>query len=96
MTLPAIGPDVSVRFAGSNDGAPVFGPVPADSIAEDTSRFGAYWSPTLEGSVATIEFRVPAETRLDGVTLTIPRISHHMVAGLALKQPDAKTVQDIS
>jgi len=95
MTLQAVDHDVSVRFAGNAVNAPVFGPVPANSIAEDTSRFGAYWSPTLEGSVATIEFRAPAGAKLDGVTLTVPRVSHHMVAGLALKQPQAKAVEDI-
>ncbi|MEO5766128.1 MAG: serine protease, partial [Casimicrobiaceae bacterium] len=94
LQMPATDPDVSVRFAGADGGA-VFGPVPANAIAEDTARFGSYWSPTLEGSTATIEFVAPAGASLDGVTLTIPRVSHHLAAGADLRNPKAKDIRDI-
>ena len=95
LQLPKTGADISLRFAGNADNAPVFGPIPANVVAGDTASFGRFWSPTLEGSVATIEFQAAAGAKLDGVNLTIPRLSHHLVAGLGLKRPDAKTVQDI-
>ena len=95
LQLPTTDPDLSVRFAGNADNAPVFGPIPANVIAGDTAKFGRFWSPTLEGSLATIEFEAAPGAKLDGVKLTIPRLSHHLVAGLGLKRPDAKTVQDI-
>ena len=85
LQLSATDPDLSVRFAGAGEGA-VFGPIPANAIADDTARYGSYWSPTIEGSIATIEFAAPADARLDGVTLTIPRLSHHLIAGAALQQ----------
>ena len=92
LQLPAAASGVSVRFAGNGQ---VFGPVAGSAIADDTTRFGAYWSPTLEGSVATIEFVATAATSFDGVRLTIPRLSHHLLTGVALKRPSAKTVEDI-
>jgi lysyl endopeptidase len=94
LQMPASDPDLSVRFAGAGDGA-VFGPVPANAIADDTAQFGSYWSPTIEGNTATIEFVAPAGVDLDGVTLTIPRLSHHLVSGLGLKNLSAKTLEDI-
>jgi hypothetical protein len=84
---------VSVSFAGGR-GA-VFGPVSAATIADETARYGSYWSPTLEGSTATLEFHAAAGAKLDGVTVTIPRHSHHLVAGLYLKRASAKLVDDI-
>ena len=96
LQMPAGDPDLSVRFAGNGtgDGA-VFGLVPANAIADDTARYGSYWSPTLEGSTATIEFVAPAGAKLEGITLTIPRLSHHLAAGASLKNPTSKDIRDI-
>ncbi len=94
LQMSAVDPDVVVRFAGSRNGA-VFGPLPANAIAEDTARFGSYWSPMLDGSTATIEFAAPGNAKLDDVTLTIPRLSHQLAAGAALKNPVSKDIQDI-
>jgi hypothetical protein len=95
MTLSETDPDLSVRFAGSAANAAVFGPFPANVIADDTARFGVYWSPTLDGDVATIELHAGPGVKLDGIKLTLPRVAHHLVTGAALKQPYPKTVADI-
>ena len=94
LQLVATDPDLSVRFSGNAPDAEVFGPVPANTIADDTARFGVFWSPTLDGDVATIEFHADAGARIGGVTLVVPRIAHHVITGAALKSPD-KTVSDI-
>jgi hypothetical protein len=93
LQMTPVDPAVSVRFAGSASNT-VFGPVPANAIAQDTASFGSYWSPALEGSTATIEFAAPADAKLEGVTLTIPRLSHQLAAGAALRNP-TKDVRDI-
>ena len=95
LMLSATDPDLSVRFSGNASDAQVFGPIPANAIADDTSRFGVFWSPTLDGDVATIEFHAEAATKVSGVTLIVPRVSHHLITGAALKSPDLKTVSDI-
>jgi hypothetical protein len=95
LAMPATDPDLSVRFSGNAPTAQVFGPIPANTIAEETARSGLYWSPTLDGDVATIELQAGAGAKIDGIKLTIPRVAHHLLAGMALKQSDAKTVSDI-
>jgi hypothetical protein len=95
LQLSASDPDLSVRFSGNAPNAEVFGPIPANTIADDTIRFGMFWSPTLDGDVATIEFHADAGAEIAGVTLVVPRIAHHLIAGYALKSPDMKTVSDI-
>ena len=94
MVMPATDPDLSVRFAGNALTAQVFGPIPANAIAEETARSGVFWSPALDGNVATIELHAGPGVKVDGIKLTIPRIAHHLVAGAALKDA-AKTVGDI-
>ncbi len=79
MQLSATDPDLAVRFAGSAAGAQVFGPVPGNAIAQDTERFGQFWSPVLAGDVATIEFHAGPGVSVDALTLTLPRIAHQMV-----------------
>ena len=93
--MSAADPDVSVRFSGNATNAEVFGPVPANTIADDTARFGVFWSPTLDGDVATIEFHAGAGAKLGNVVLAVPRVAHHLITGAALKSPDMKTVSDI-
>src|SRR5438067_8046175 len=95
LKMSAADPDVSVRFSGNATNAEVFGPVPANTIADDTARFGVFWSPTLDGDVATIEFHAGAGAKLGNVVLAVPRVAHHLITGAALKSPDMKTVSDI-
>jgi lysyl endopeptidase len=95
MQLPATDPDLSVRFVGSSADAVVFGPIPANTIAEDTERFGLYWSPVLPGDVATIEFHAGPGAELDGLVLTLPRVSHQVVGNAELSALSAKTLADI-
>jgi lysyl endopeptidase len=95
MRLPSTDPDLSVRFAGSAADATVFGPIPANAIAEDTERFGQFWSPVLSGDTATIEFQAAAGAELDGVTLTLTRVSHQVVPVGELPSPSIKTLSDI-
>jgi hypothetical protein len=86
---------VSLRFAGTGERAQAFGPVAASAVAYDTAHFGSFWSPVLEGDVATIEFEVAAGTGIPVATLSIARVSHQVVAPSSLRKLDAKTVQDI-
>ncbi len=95
MQLPATDPDLAVRFAGSAAGAQVFGPVPGNAIAQDTERFGQFWSPVLAGDVAIIEFHAGPGVSVDALTLTLPRIAHQMVGNGELKSLSAKTVTEI-
>ena len=85
MQLPAANPDLSVRFAGAGANAKVFGPIPANTIAQDTAAFGKFWSPVLEGDTATIEFHAGADVALGGLTLTLPQVSHQVVGNAELR-----------
>ena len=72
-----------VRFAGAA-GSQVFGPYPASMIAGQTP----FWSPVLEGNTATIELALPAGAAVGDAMISLPLISHLVVAGAALKQAD--------
>ena len=86
---------VELRFSGSGEHARTFGPVAASAVASDTAHFGSFWSPVLDGDVATIEFEVAAGAKVPDAMLTVVRISHQVVAPSSLRRLDAKTVQDI-
>ena len=60
IAMAATHPDIALRFAGSAPGAGIFGPLPANAVAEAAARDGMYWSPVLEGSTASFEVYVPA------------------------------------
>jgi hypothetical protein len=85
----------TLRFSGNGAHAQTFGPVAAAAVANDSVNFGSYWSPVLEGDVATIEFRVAAAFPLPDALLTLAKVSHQVVAPAALRNMDAKTVEDI-
>ena len=40
-----------------------FGPVAANDVAADAARFGMFWSPVLDGDIATIEVHVDVGVR---------------------------------
>ena len=88
-------PDVTVRFAGSAAGAQVFGPYPANAVAEATKRDGAFWSPVLEGSVATLEIQRPADVPAASLHFSLARVSHLLIAGSGLYRPATRLVADI-
>jgi hypothetical protein len=94
MRLAATVPDLSIRFSGNGANAQVIGPVAASTIAGDTSTYGLYWSSTLEGDVARIELEARPGAKLGGARLVIPRVSHQVITGLALRR-DTKSVVDI-
>ncbi|HEX6137996.1 MAG TPA: trypsin-like peptidase domain-containing protein [Casimicrobiaceae bacterium] len=94
LKLAAIDPGVTFRFSGNGERAQVF-PVPASAVASDTARFGMFWSPVLEGDVATLEVDVDAGVGIPSATLSIAKISHQVVAPGALRGMSAKAVQDI-
>ena len=73
-----------VRFRGSDSGAPVFGPYDAAAVTRDSM----YWSPVLEGDTAIVEFALPDSVSPEGGTVSLPMISHLVIAGNALKQGD--------
>ena len=95
LQMPASAPDLTVQFAGTGAGATVHGPVPANVIAQDTARFGQFWSPVLEGDVATIEFHAGPGVVPDGLLLALPRVSHQVVGNAELRSMSPKTVTEI-
>jgi len=95
MQLTATDADLSVRFAGSGAAATVFGPIPASAIAQDVARFGQFWSPVLEGDVATIELRVGSGVPVDDLTLVLPRVAHQVAGNAELRSLSARTVSEI-
>ena len=95
LALPAMDTGVSLRFSGNGDLAQVFGPIPANTVAGDTQRFGIFWSPVLDGDTATIEIHVDADTSVPAVPLTIARVSHQVVAPEAIDKIGTKAVEDI-
>ncbi|HZQ61794.1 MAG TPA: trypsin-like peptidase domain-containing protein, partial [Casimicrobiaceae bacterium] len=90
LSLQATDPDVTVRVSGPGSDAPVFGPYPANRIAELARTEGAYWTPVIEGDTASIEIHAPADVPVDSIALTIVRVSHLALAGEALRKIDAK------
>jgi hypothetical protein len=95
LQLSSTSPGMSLRFSGNGERAQVFGPIPANTVASDTRRFGMFWSPVLEGDVATVEVHVDAGVRVPDAQLTIAKVSHQVVAPGSINKLDAKTVQDI-
>ena len=74
---------LEVRFKGSSSTAPVFGPYPAE-----LARQSIYWSPVLEGETGMIELTLPAGESPGAGMVSLPMISHLVVAGNALRQGD--------
>ena len=95
LQLSSVDPGVEARFSGNGEHAQVFGPIPANKIASDTERFGLFWSPVLEGDVATIEIHVDAGVRVPNVPIAVAKISHQVVAPGSIGKLTAKAVQDI-
>jgi lysyl endopeptidase len=76
--------DVTLQFAGA-DGK-IFGPVPLRDVAQDTLRFGEFWSPVMEGDSAIIELHAGRDVAVEGVVLDLPRVAHQVVAIGALRE----------
>jgi lysyl endopeptidase len=94
LRLAPTDPGVTLGFSGNGVHAQVFA-VPANAVAADTQRFGQFWSPVLEGEVATIEIHVEAGVRAPDSALTITRLSHQVVAPAMMSTLDTKAAQDI-
>ncbi len=73
---------LEMRFKGSA-GTQAFGPYPG-GLATGT----LYWSPVLEGETGVIEFTLPAGVSPGTGTVSLPMISHLVVAGNDLRQAD--------
>ncbi|MEO8345147.1 MAG: serine protease [Betaproteobacteria bacterium] len=95
MQLPATHGELTLRFAGSGANAEVFGPIPASAVSRDTEQFGEFWSPVLDGEIATVEIHAGAGVELDGTALTLPRLSHQVVRSVELRALAGKTVTEI-
>lgn len=95
LAMAAADPDLSLRFAGSGLRAQVQDVIPANVVAEVASRGEAYWSPVLEGDLATIELHAGAGASIDGLALKLGPLSHLVIAGGDLGRVDAKRVADI-
>ena len=92
LTITPTDPDVTVRFSGTAVDAPIFGPYPANRIAQVATMEGAYWSPVIDGDTASIELHAPAGVDVAGIRLSVLRVSHLMVAGQALNKVDLKVL----
>jgi lysyl endopeptidase len=95
LAVTAADPGVTIRFAGSDTAAPVFGPIPVGEVADATEKFGVYWSPVLDGSTATLEIHAPAGTARDRIVASLVRVSHLAITGAALNPAAAKRVTEI-
>lgn len=73
---------LEMRFKGAGS-AQAFGPYPAD-----LARGAIYWSPVLEGETGIVEFTLPAGVAPGVGTVSLPMISHLVIAGNALRQAD--------
>jgi len=73
---------LEMRFKGASSTAQVFGPYPAELAHESI-----YWSPVLEGETGIIELTLPAGVSPAGM-VSLPMISHLVVAANALRQAD--------
>jgi lysyl endopeptidase len=83
LVLTAAPAALEMRFKGSSGAAQVFGPYPAELAHESI-----YWSPVLEGETGMIELTLPAGVSPGAGMLSLPMISHLVVAGNALRQAD--------
>lgn len=83
VILTGVPASLEVRFKGASSTAPVFGPYP-----ETLARQSVYWSPVLEGEMGIIEFALPAGVSPGAGMVSLPMISHLVVAGNALRQAD--------
>jgi lysyl endopeptidase len=95
LQMTASDPKLTVAFFGSGLGGRGFGPVPTEVIVEDSARFGQFWSPVLEGEVATIELHAAPGAVLGGLSLTLPRLSHQVASNAELRSLSAKTLDEI-
>lgn len=95
LALSANVPGVTLRFTGNGANARPLGPVAANDVAADAARFGEFWSPVLDGDVATIEFQIASGIGIPDAVLTLVRVSHQVVAPGSLTKFDAKAVVDI-
>ncbi len=75
-------PELEVRFKGARSSAPAFGP-----YSGEVAHGSIYWSPVLEGETGIIELALPGGVSPAG-TVSLPMISHLVVAGNALRQAD--------
>lgn len=95
LKLPEVDTGIDLRFSGNGAPDSVFGPVPANTVASDTRRFGMFWSPVLEGDVATLEIHVESSVHVPDAVLGIARISHQVVAPASINKLETKAVSDI-
>ncbi len=85
VALTTAAADVALRFVGSGQPQQIYGPIGAREIAAS----GMYWSPVLEGDVATLEIYLPPGVTPSEVQLALPMISHlqHTAADLQKSEP---------
>jgi hypothetical protein len=94
MQLSNAPANMTLAFAGNGVNGQTFA-VSGNEVASDSTRYGMFWSPVLDGDVATIEIRVPSGGIAADATLTLTKISHQVVAPSALRSLGGKAVEDI-
>ncbi|HEV2976083.1 MAG TPA: trypsin-like peptidase domain-containing protein [Casimicrobiaceae bacterium] len=82
LFFTAAPPELEVRFKGARSSAPAFGP-----YSGQVAHGSIYWSPVLEGERGIIELALPSGLSPTG-SVSLPMISHLVVAGNALRQAD--------
>jgi lysyl endopeptidase len=80
VVLTEVPATLEVRFKGSNSNAPLFGPYPETTMRRDAM----YWSPVLEGETSIMELALPVSTTLVAGIISLPLISHLVIAGKAI------------
>jgi lysyl endopeptidase len=80
--------NVALRFAGAEE-RQVYGPISAREVAASN----VYWSPVLDGDLATLEIYLPPGVAPSDVQLALPLISH--LAFTAPGLPKSEPVDDI-
>jgi len=89
VTMKTAVPNVALRFVGAGEPQRIFGPFTAQEITAAET----YWSPVLEGELATLEIYLPPGAAAANVQLAIPMISHLVVTGNGLLK--SQPVDDI-
>jgi len=87
ISLPQTDPDITFRFVGSDRPQQVFGPYPANKLAQTK----IYWSPVLEGETATMEIFLPSGVSPRSVSIAMPQLSHLVKAGADLLKAEPES-----
>jgi len=87
ISVPPSDPDIAFRFVGSARPQQVFGPYPANKLAQSK----VFWSPVLEGDTGTMEIFLPSGVSPASVSIAMPQLSHLVKAGADLLKAEPES-----